>query len=56
MLGQGIIPKSYDPIVSTLPQAELTESLESMRRAMLNAAGAMPSHQDFIRRYCPADL
>jgi len=56
LLGQGIMPQSYDPIVSTLPQADVTASIESMRMAMLNAAAAMPSHQDFIRRYCPAEL
>jgi tryptophan halogenase len=55
-LGQGITPKAYDPIVYTLPQAVVQESLESMRQAMLNAVGGMATHQDFIRRYCPAVL
>jgi tryptophan halogenase len=55
-LGQGIMPKSYDPIVATLPHKVVEESLESMRQAMLNTSGAMPLHQDFIRRYCPAQF
>jgi len=55
-LGQGIVPRAYDPIVNTLPLAEVRESLESMRQAMINAVGGMPTHEDFIRRYCPAVL
>jgi len=54
LLGQNIVPTRCDPIVAALPQAAVRESLESMRVAMANAARAMPSHQDFIRRYCPA--
>ena len=55
-LGQGIWPKTYDPIVATLPHAVVDESLESMRQAMIKTSEAMPLHQDFIRRYCPAGV
>ena len=55
-LGQGILPKAYDPIVHTLPHEVVHESLESMRLAMVNAVGAMASHQDFIKHYCPSTL
>ncbi len=54
-LGQNIVPKRYDPIVAALPQADVHESLESMRLAMIQAANAMPTHEQFIQRYCPAD-
>lgn len=53
-LGQNILPKRVEPIISTLPKAHVAQSLNSMRNAMLRAADAMPSHQDFIRQYCPA--
>ena len=56
MIGQRIMPKSCDPIVAVLPPAEVRRSLESMRAAFLNAADAMPTHADFIQRYCRADL
>ncbi len=55
-LGQGIMPRSYDPVVFTLPQDELGESLESMRSAMIATVNHMPSHEAFIKRYCPANL
>jgi tryptophan halogenase len=53
-LGQNIVPKICDPIVSSLPDKDVSESLESMRDAMRNAAQAMPTHMEFLRRYCPA--
>jgi tryptophan halogenase len=52
LLGQHIEPKSHDPIVSTLPEPEVTRSIESMRIAMEEAASRMPTHEDFIGRYC----
>jgi tryptophan halogenase len=56
MLGQHITPRQRDPIVATLPHAVVHSSLESMRVAMINAANAMPTHAEFIQRYCAADL
>jgi tryptophan 7-halogenase len=53
-LGQHVSPKRYDPIVAHLPHADVHESLESMRIAMIHAANAMPSHEQFIQRYCAA--
>ena len=55
-LGQHIVPKRLDPIVATLPHADVHESLESMRMAMIQAAHAMPSHEQFIARYCKAEV
>ena len=53
-LGQNIVPTRVDPIVGSLPASEVRQSLDSMRVAMSGAAQAMPSHADFIQRYCPA--
>lgn len=55
-LGQGVVPQSYDPIVSTLPHDEVMSSLESMRTAMEGAAARMPTHEEFLARYCPATV
>jgi tryptophan 7-halogenase len=54
MLGQGIVPRNHDPIVSTLPTKEVTDSIESMRVAMEQAADQAPTHEQFIAHYCPA--
>ncbi|MDE2110114.1 MAG: tryptophan 7-halogenase [Alphaproteobacteria bacterium] len=53
-LGQNIVPRACDPIVSTLSHSDVRDSLESMRIAMTNATGKMPTHEEFIRRYCAA--
>lgn len=55
MLGQHIVPRSHDPIVSTLPYDEVTGSIESMRTAMEAATARMPTHEEFLARYCPAN-
>lgn len=51
-LGQNIVPKIVDPIVSTLPVDQINHSLISMRKSMQSAVSNMPSHQAFIQNYC----
>ncbi|MES1202378.1 MAG: tryptophan 7-halogenase, partial [Pseudomonadota bacterium] len=51
-LGQNIVPQQCDPIVAVLPQEDVMRSVESMRVAMNKAAETMPTHEDFIQRYC----
>jgi tryptophan 7-halogenase len=54
MLGQNIVPRSFDPIVATLPAADIAHSLASMRSAMQTATHQMPTHEQFVARYCAA--
>jgi len=54
-LGQNIIPKTVDPIVSTLSKQQVEKSLLSMQNAMKAAASQMPTHAQFIEKYCRAD-
>jgi tryptophan halogenase len=56
LLGQHIVPKHCDPIVAMLPHDEVRRSLESMRVGIAKAANAMPTHAEFIERYCRADI
>ncbi len=56
LLGQNIIPSQHDPIVASLPHAAVRESLDSMRAVMIQTARAMPTHEEFIRRYCPSPM
>ncbi len=50
-LGQNLIPKMNDPIVSSLSHAQVQHSLDSMENAMREAAKKMPTHQAFLERY-----
>jgi tryptophan halogenase len=54
-LGQNILPRRCDPIVAALPADQVRQSLDSMHAAMLAATQAMPTHADFIQRYCAAE-
>jgi len=50
-LGQNIIPKATDPIVTSLPYKQVLHSLDSMHNAMVQAAQKMPTHEDFLQTY-----
>jgi tryptophan halogenase len=54
MLGQGIVPRSYHPIIDQVPATELYEFVEGVRRTIANCVDAMPTHQQFIDRFCAA--
>ncbi|MBO9559473.1 MAG: tryptophan 7-halogenase [Caulobacter sp.] len=56
MLGQGIVPRQYDALVDTLPEAALVHRLKRMSDLIGQTAQAMPDHAAFIARYCAADL
>jgi len=55
MLGQGIMPKQYHHMVQTMSDNELEQFLNGMEKTIAQAVDKLPSHQDFINRYCKAD-
>lgn len=56
MLGQGIEPGDYDPLVDTLPTDRVRDLLRHAREAVAHTARAMPAHQDFIDMNCSARI
>lgn len=52
LFGQGVFPKTIDPIISNLPVPDVDRSLASMRNAMQKAVMSMPTHSQFIDKYC----
>jgi len=54
MLGQGIIPQSYHPIVDEMPESALIDHVDSMRAMLAQAVAAMPTHHEWIQRYWKA--
>jgi len=50
-VGQNIYPKAVDPIVASLPHAQVNHSLNSMRTAMQHAAQNLPTHEEFLQRF-----
>lgn len=53
MLGQGLEPKSYHPIVEMMSEKELTVFLKNIRLQIKQLLSTMPSHQSYIQKYCP---
>ena len=54
MLGQRIMPRGYHPIVDEMPEKELVEYVDGIRKMMANCVDAMPTHQAFIDKHCKA--
>jgi len=53
-IGQDVIPERYAALADLRPQEEFRRYLESLRRSMVQAASAMPTHEAFISRNCRA--
>ncbi|MEM9966038.1 MAG: tryptophan halogenase family protein [Asticcacaulis sp.] len=54
MLGQGLMPKTYDPVADTLDGARMKQHLDYMRRVCAETSDQMPTLDEFLRKYCPA--
>jgi tryptophan 7-halogenase len=53
-LGQGVIPRGYDPLVDIKPEAQVEEYLGNIQRVIAKCVTLMPSHAEFIARTCAA--
>jgi tryptophan halogenase len=54
MLGQGLLPENYHPIVNMMTDEELKSFLMIIRNSVNNLIDQLPSHQQFIDSYCKA--
>jgi tryptophan halogenase len=52
MLGQGIEPLGYDPLVDSLPLENTRQFVSHVRDVIGKTARAMPSHEQFIAEHC----
>lgn len=55
MLGQGVVPRDHHPLARGLGDADMARLFERIRQPIQQTVAAMPSHQEFLQRYCPAD-
>jgi tryptophan halogenase len=53
-LGQEIYPRRYDPLVDNIDVKRLTLGLQQRSATLRRIAEAMPTHAEFIARYCAA--
>ncbi|SHI16285.1 tryptophan halogenase family protein [Ferrimonas marina] len=54
MMGQGIEPKSYHPIVDMMSDHELEGFLGGIKGRVTKKVSSLPPHFDFVAHYCPA--
>jgi len=54
MLGQGLLPEQYHPIVNMMSDEELEKFLGGIRHKAFDLASQLPQHQRFIDHYCRA--
>ena len=54
MLGQGLTPEQYHPIVNMMSDNELERFLKGNKASVDNTLKQLPTHQQFIAQYCPA--
>ena len=55
MLGQGLIPEQYHPIVNMMSEEELERFLGGIHQSVRKLVGQLPEHQRFIDHYCRAE-
>ncbi len=54
MLGQGLLPEQYHPIVNMMSDAELEAFLYGIHGSVRGLVSQLPGHQQFIDYYCRA--
>lgn len=56
MLGQNIEPATWDPLVEVVDPSAAARKLEGLRTIIRRTAEAMPTHEAFLAKYCPAAI
>ncbi len=54
MLGQGLMPEQYHPIVNMMDDEELEQFLKGIHGSVRHLVSQLPEHQRFIDHYCKA--
>ncbi len=54
LMGQGMTPRAYDPLVDGMDTRYLVESLERMRGLVRQCAESLPTHERFLAENCAA--
>ncbi len=52
--GQRVMPRGYDPRADAPDAPKLRASSQRVREQIQSAVARMPTHEEFLRQYCPA--
>lgn len=53
-LGQGMVPRSHDPMVDIKSDPQIVQFLGNIENTIAKCVAVMPDHAEFIAQYCPA--
>lgn len=53
-LGQGMIPRGYDPLVQIKSDVQIAQFLGNIQSVIGKCVDVMPSHADYVAKTCPA--
>jgi tryptophan halogenase len=56
MLGQGLMPRSHHPVADVMSEEEVRRFLSHITENVNRTAASLPMHQDYLNKYCPADV
>src|SRR5690606_26492807 len=54
LLGQSVEPRAWHPLARNLADDDLKRLFDGIRQPIRQAVAAMPSHQQFLDKYCKA--
>jgi tryptophan halogenase len=54
MLGQGLYPNGYHPLVDVVPDDEFARRMAHIKRVLDTAVDYLPRHEEFIAQHCKA--
>lgn len=54
LIGQGLIPRGYDPLVDIKSDVQITQYLGNIRSVIGKCVKVMPSHAEYVAKTCPA--
>jgi tryptophan halogenase len=54
-IGQGIVPRSHDPLVAIKSDAQIEQFLGNIATTIGRCVDVMPPHDEYVRKYCPAE-
>jgi len=52
MIGQGLLPETYHPIVDNMSESELANFLKSQQHHHHSNVSAFPTHKDYLDHFC----
>lgn len=56
MLGQGISPRGYHPLVDVMSNVDFERRIDHIKRVVDTAVNYMPDHSDFIEKNCKSQM